>query len=381
MKSYIPRMIEQNILTSAKTMPVIAMTGPRQSGKTTLAKKLFPSFLYLNLEFPDVRAFAESDPRGFLTQSKTMIVDEIQRVPDLFSYVQGLIDEDSERKYVLTGSNDFALIHNISQSLAGRVALFTVLPFSLQELRAAGIKIGELSETMFRGLYPRVIADENDPRQWYQSYTQTYLERDVRDTSSIHMIDRFYSFLRVVATRAGSILNYSELAKEVGIVTNTAKDWISILQASYIVHVVEPYHANVKKRLVKSPKIYFYDTGLLCSLLGVTHADNLSSHPNIGMIFENFVIGEYAKSKTTQGNPHGLYFYRDHSGKEVDLVIENSGIQLVEIKLGKTFSSDWTAGMDFFDKEIKKSNSQTVVYGGDSSRTFQKGSVVSWKDI
>lgn len=382
MKSYIPRSIEGDVRISAQKMPVIVMTGPRQSGKTTLAKHIFPEYVYANLEFPDVRRFAEQDPRGFLLQSNTMIIDEIQRLPDLFSYIQGLVDEDSSRKYVLTGSNNFSLLHTISQSLAGRAALFTVLPFSIQEVRSAALLPPDLPTAILRGWYPRVVADENHPQEWYQGYIQTYLERDVRDTSSIYMMEQFYMFLRVLASRSGSIVNYAELGKEVGVASNTIRGWLSILQASYIVYMLPPYHANVKKRLVKSPKVYFYDTGLLCSLLGITRKEDVLQHPNAGVIFETFVISEYMKQQAREGRMHALTFYRDHAGLEVDLVSEQGkSLYLFEIKLHKTFSSEFLRNMKVFMQDIASDASMAVIYGGDISQQLTNATLVSWKDI
>ena len=363
-------------------MPVIVMTGPRQSGKTTLAKQLFADFLYVNLEFPDVRLLAEKDPRSFLNQSKKMIIDEVQRVPELFSYIQGLIDEDVSRKYILTGSNNFALMHTVSQSLAGRVALFQVPPFSIAELRSANKLPDTLFETLFQGCYPRVVAGGNNPVEWYQGYIQTYLERDVRDMASIHMIERFYAFLRILAARAGSIVNFSALAVEVGVASNTIRAWLGILEASYIVYLLQPYHTNTKKRLTKSPKLYFCDTGLLCSLLAIQSEAEIQSHRLAGLIFENFVVIEHLKRDSLAGRNHSLYFYRDHNGNEVDLVSEEGeDISACEIKLNRTFSLDFIKGMDFLDKEIKKVKSKTVVYGGASSRKIDDTDLISWKDL
>ncbi|MDA1169136.1 MAG: ATP-binding protein [bacterium] len=382
MNTYIPRSIEADVRASAQKMPIIVMTGPRQSGKTTLAKRIFPEYMYANLEFPDVRLFAEQDPRGFLTQSKTMIIDEIQRLPDLFSYIQGFVDEDPSQKYILTGSNNFALMHTISQSLAGRAALFTILPFSIEELRRVALLSSDLPTAMFQGWYPRVIAEQNNPREWYQGYIQTYLERDVRDTSAIHMMELFYVFLRVLANRTGSLLNYAEIGKEVGVSSNTIRGWLSILQASYIVYTLPPYHTNTKKRLVKSSKVYFYDVGLLCSLLGIIEKGDVLQHPNAGALFENFVISEYMKEQALYGRMHTLMFYRDHAGVEVDLVREEgASLALFEIKLHKTFSSDFLRGMKLLQHDITTASSLSVVYGGEVSQKLSEGTLVAWKDI
>lgn len=382
MNTYIPRIIESKIKDSVNLVPVIAMTGPRQSGKTTLAKHLFPNYLYVNLEFPDVRLMAENDPRFFLSQAKHMIIDEIQRLPDLFSYIQGLVDEDDSRKFVLTGSNNFKLLHFISQSLAGRVSFFTILPFSIEEIRQAKIPHSDLYENIFKGWYPRVIALHNNPFEWYQGYIQTYLEKDVRDTSSIHMMEQFYTFLQVLATHAGNALNYSTIAKEVGISPNTVRGWISILETSYIVYRLQPYHSNIKKRLVKSSKIYFYDTGLLCSLLSIKNKEHLSTHPFVGALFENFIISEYIKKQSLDGNISNLFYYRDVNGNEVDLVLKIGNVcSLFEIKLNKVFKTEFLRGINFFNKEVKLSESSSVIYGGDISHKIRDINLISWKDI
>ena len=382
MNTYIPRIIESRIKDSIDLVPVIAMTGPRQSGKTTLAKHLFPDYLYANLEFPDVRLMAESDPRSFLSQSSHMIIDEIQRLPDLFSYIQGLVDEDDRRKYVLTGSNNFKLLQSISQSLAGRVSFFTILPFSIEEIRKAKIPHPDLYKNIFKGWYPRVIALHNNPVEWYQGYIQTYLEKDVRDTSSIYMIEQFYTFLQVLATHAGNALNYSTLAKEVGVSPNTIRGWISILETSYIVYRLPPYHSNIKKRLVKSSKIYFYDTGLLCSLLSIKDEEHLRAHPFVGALFENFIVSEYIKKQSLDGTINNLFYYRDVNGNEVDLVLNTgSGWSLFEIKLNKIFKTEFLRGINFFNKEVKPSESASVIYGGEVSHKIGEMNLISWKDI
>ena len=284
-----------------------------------------------------------------------MVIDEIQRVPELFSYIQGLVDEDTSRKYVLTGSNNFARMHTVSQSLAGRVGIFHIPPFSLPELRSVSKLSSSLFETMFNGFYPRVIAGCSDPVEWYRAYIQTYLERDIRDIASVHMLDRFYIFLRIIATRSGSILNYTTIASEVGVVANTIRGWVSILEASYIIYILQPYSTNTKKRMTKSPKIYFYDTGLLCSLLSISNAEEIKNHPLAGYIFENFVTLEYVKNEKLNGHDHNLCFFRDAVGNEVDLVKEDGlNVILNEIKLHKTFSKEYVKGINFFNENIKK---------------------------
>jgi len=378
--TYIHRKIEQKIIDSAKTMPIIGITGPRQSGKTTLAKNLFGKFLYVNLEFPDDRAFADRDPRGFLSQSKQMIIDEVQQVPELFSYIQGFVDEDKERQYVLTGSNNFSLLEKISQSLAGRIALFTVLPFALTELKENTFQ--NITEAEFQGGYPRVVVEGNNATEWYQGYIQTYLERDVRQITSIHMMDRFYKFIKILATRSGSTLNYSELSKESGVSVNTIRSWFSVLIASYIIYIIPPYFANLKKRLVKSPKFYFYDTGLLSSLLSIRDHKDLGSHALSGQIFENFIMSEMIKYEYINHRNHRLFYYRDHDGLEIDIVRENNNdLDLFEIKKSNTYKTDFTKSMNTLKSIMAKVKSQTVIYGGDKTMHDGNLGIVSWKDI
>lgn len=361
-------------------MPVIGIVGPRQSGKTTLAKNLFGNFMYVNLEFPDDRVFAERDPRAFLSQSPTMIIDEIQQVPELFSYIQGFVDEDKTRKYILTGSNNFALLEKVSQSLAGRIALFTVLPFAQSELDN---RIGvDSNDAQFLGFYPRVIAEKNNPSEWYQGYIQTYLERDVRQITSIHMMDKFYHFLKILATRTGSVVNYSELAKESGVSINTARDWFSVLIASYIIYTLPPYFANIKKTLVKSPRCYFYDTGLLCALLSIRSADVLDDHVLSGQVFENFAVSELVKNQYIESNTHNLFFYRDQGGLEVDMVRENEkSLELFEVKRSKVYKAEFVANMNTLEKLLSVPITKSVIYGGENTMKDRDIKIVSWKDI
>ena len=377
---YIDRKIEEKIIKAAKTMPIIGITGPRQSGKTTLARNLFREFLYVNLEFPDHRAFAEDDPREFLLQSKKMIIDEVQQAPKLFSYIQGFVDEEKDRQYVLTGSNNFSLMEKISQSLAGRIALFTVLPFALTELRKTFFN--HHADASFRGGYPRVLVDDNDPTVWYQGYIQTYLERDVRQMTSIHMMDRFYGFIKILASRAGSVINYAEFSKESGVSINTIRGWFSVLVASYIVYILPPYFSNIKKRLVKAPKFYFYDTGLLSALLGIHDKEGIGTHILSGQIFENFITSEMIKNEYIHHQSHRLFYYRDHDGLEVDLVRERGDrIDLFEIKKGAIYRKEFTKNMQQLRNLFPKVANTSVIYGG--SQTLRNGNInlISWKDM
>lgn len=378
--TYIHRKIEGRIIEAAKMIPVIGVVGPRQSGKTTLVKNLFPDFLYVNLEFPDDRAFALRDPRGFLSQSTNMIIDEIQQAPELFSFIQGFVDQDKDRKYVLTGSNNFALLEKVSQSLAGRIALFTVLPFSLSELPKG--RVAESNTVQFNGFYPRVVVENNNPVEWYQGYIQTYLERDVRQITSIHLMDQFYRFIKILATRTGSVVNFSTLAAETGVSVNTVRGWFSVLVTSYIIYTVSPYFTNIKKRLVKSSRFYFYDTGILCALLGIRSAHALDSHALGGQIFENFIVSEIVKGEYIRHQSHTLFYYRDHDGLEVDLVREHENhLELFEIKRSKIYKSHFSDPMSVLGKLLSNVSKKNVVYGGEQTMHDQATRILSWREI
>lgn len=370
-------------IKSLSNTPVITITGARQTGKTTLAKELFPDYLYVNLEFPDVRAVAKNDPRGFLLQSDKMIIDEIQWVPELFSYIQGFVDEDKNKRFVLTGSNNFNLLHKISQSLAGRVALFFIPTLSMHEIKSSDNLSINLYQNIYSGGYPRIINGLEKPEDWYKSYIQTYLEKDIRDTASIHMIDRFFIFLQILATRVGSIVNYTSIANEVQVSSGTIRDWVSVLEASFIIFKINPYSKNIKKRLVKSPKIYFNDTGLLCSLLNIKNPDDIKTHIFSGFIFENYIINEYFKKESILNNLHNLFFYRDHNGNEVDLIIERDAekLELYEIKLHRTLSREFTKGLEFLSNELKINNVKNIVYGGETDQKMGDVNILSWKNI
>ncbi|MBI3459026.1 ATP-binding protein [Candidatus Azambacteria bacterium] len=380
---YVNRKIEIRIMEAAKTMPIIGILGPRQSGKTTLARNLFKDFLYVNLEFPDDRVYAERDPRGFLSQADKMIIDEIQQVPELFSYIQGFVDEYKDRKYVLTGSSNFTLLPKISQSLAGRIALFTVLPFALSELGTVfrGRSFSS-NDVQFSGFYPRVVIEKNNPVLWYQGYIQTYLERDVQQITAIHLMDRFYHFIKILAARTGSIINYTELAAETGVSLNTVRGWFSVLVSSYIVYIVPPYFANISKRLVKSPRCYFYDPGLLCTLLGIRDSRHLDMHILSGQIFENFVISEMIKNEYIIHQTHTLFYYRDHDGLEVDIVREkNNMLELFEIKRNNVYKTEFAHNMRTLERLLPNVLKKTVVYGGDQTMQHGDISIMSWRDL
>ena len=365
--------------------PVLALTGPRQSGKTTLLRSIFPEYTYISLENPDNRNFAETDPNGFLKQySKHVIFDEVQRVPDLFSYIQSMVDESGLMgQFILSGSQNFHLMRNITQSLAGRVALFKLFPFDFEELISAGLINNDYLENIIKGFYPAIYDRSIHPGTFYSNYVQTYIQRDVSELIAIKDLRLFQNFLGLCATRAGQLLNLNSLANECGISQPTAKAWLSALESSYIVFQLYPYHENFSKRIVKTPKLYFYDSGLLSYLLKIKNAESLSTHPFKGSLFENMMIAEYVKRMYHQNQVVDLWFWRDSAGHEVDLLI-NDGItlNLVEFKATQTVMTDLFKGLNFFEKESKKDRlTKTLVYAGDQKQSRSAGNVVPWLEF
>jgi len=397
-------MIQRHLSSKLKALsvkfPVILLTGPRQAGKTTLAKYLFPTHAYVSLEDPDNRESVLTDPRSFLARFEGgAIFDEVQRVPSLLSYLQTEVDRDATPgRFVLTGSHHVQLMNSVSQTLAGRVAVTHLLPFSLAELQlrpainpfdallsceASAQPVSNLDKTLFTGGYPRIHDKELDPRDWLASYYQTYIERDVRDIINIVDLDSFQRFVRLCAGRSGQLLNLSSLGIDAGITHSTVKKWLSVLQAGFLVHLLPPHHANFAKRLVKTPKLFFLDTGLLCYLLGIRSADMLETHPLRGSIFETLIVSEMIKSFTNAGEVPPLYFWRDRTGHEVDVIID-AGIELipVEIKTGATVASSFFDGLRFFGKLGKPASSSGVlVHGGSSAAHMREGYCVRpWFD-
>ncbi len=380
----IRRKLQEKLAELAKGFPALAITGPRQSGKTTLARMAFPDLSYVSLEDPDQREMAISDPRRFLARFPDgAIFDEVQRTPDILSYLQGILDEPGRTpgRFILTGSQQFGLHSGISQSLAGRVAMETLLPFALGELYPKPPSAG-LDEVLFKGFFPPVHDHDLAPNDWFNSYVQTCLERDVRNMLNVRDLSDFQRFLRLCAGRAGQLLNATQLANDTGISTKTAQAWISILEAGYIVFLLRPHHANFNKRLVKTPKLYFFDTGLLCWLLGIQEAGHLAVHPLRGAVFENFVAAEAMKSRFNRGLTSNLFFWRDQSGHEVDLVADQGALLMpVEVKSGKTIASDSFAGLDRWRKMAgARSAPPVLVYGGDASLSHGNMHVFSWCD-
>ncbi|MDE6051014.1 MAG: ATP-binding protein [Paramuribaculum sp.] len=367
MIDYIPRLISPKIEEAAKYFPVIIVNGPRQSGKTSLCRHLYADYKYVNLENITTRAAAAADPTLFLESlGSKAIIDEVQNYPELLSMIQVRVDEDRSLRYILTGSSNFSLLHVISQSLAGRAALFTLLPLSLKELPAEVLK-QSIDTLMWRGEYPGVIADEIPSHLFYQNYYNTYVERDLRDLLKVKNILLFDKFIRLLALRVGSEFNASALAREVGVSSTTVNEWLSLLTTSYIAYPLPPFYSNLSKRLTKMPKIFFYDTGLLCYLLGINDSNRLPDNPLKGAIFENLAMSELLKARLNNGLNPNLYFYREKSGREVDAVVATSdGLRLYEMKAGKSFRSDFYDNMKSLAAEMADVASCTVVYDGDN---------------
>lgn len=379
----ISRTAQKTLKKLARSYPALVITGPRQSGKTTLTQVVFPNKPYVSLEELDTREFAQQDPRGFLNQYPDgAILDEVQRCPDLFSYLQSRLDAKNKMGlFILTGSQQFGLISGISQSLAGRVAKVSLLPFSLHELQEASRAPKKLEELLFKGLYPPIYDRRLDPRIWYGNYVDNYLERDVRQLINVRDLGAFQRFVRMCAARTGQILNLSSLAGDCGITHNTAKAWISVLAASYIVHLLQPHHKNFNKRLIKSPKLYFYDPGLAAWLLNIQTAQQLATHSARGQIFETWVVAELLKYRLNLAQKSNLYFWRDNKGHEVDVLIEQADKLLpVEIKSGQTVADDFLGSLKKFRSLAGRSAGRGfLVYGGDQAQTRENINIVPWK--
>ena len=365
----IQRTIEPLLRQRAENYPVVTITGPRQSGKTTLCRKVFPERAYVNLEAPDMRSFATDDPRGFLAAYPDgVILDEIQRVPSLLSYIQTIVDEKKiPGQYILTGSQQFEVMNTISQSLAGRTALLKLLPLSLSELCTVSPPANS-DVAMLRGFYPRIHDQNLNPTEVMGDYFETYVERDLRQLMAVKDLSQFERFVKVCAGRVGQLLNLQSLGNDVGISHACARSWLTILEASYIVHLLHPWHSNVSKRLIKSPKLYFYDVGLAGYLLGLETENQVSRDPLRGNLFENMVVMEALKYRYNQGKRSNLFFFRDSNGNEVDLIAEQGrNLAAIEIKAGATVNPDFFKGLRQFRKVADESHTVVagLIYGGE----------------
>lgn len=385
MNNIIDRQIVKFLLSQINKFPILALTGPRQSGKTTLLKELFKDYKYVSLESPDIRSFAIDDPRAFLSQyNDKVILDEVQRVPQLFSYLQTKVDESKRMgQYILSGSQNFHLLNSISQTLAGRVVLFRLLPFDFSELKSQNLLADHYHQVALKGFYPAIFDRDINPGIYYRNYIQTYIEKDVTELLNIRDVKLFRTFLGLCAARAGQLLNYSALANECDISHHTAKAWLSILESSYITFLVQPYYQNFNKRLIKTPKLYFYDTGLLTYLLSIKSPEDLIQNRLKGNIFENLIVAEYFKQKEHQYIDREYYFWQDSNGNEVDLLTKNGAeFYIAEIKATETISKNLFEKMDKFEMISAPAKvHKTLIYGGSSNQLRTNYSVLSWKDI
>ena len=381
----IPRLAESLIRTLLQGFPIVTMTGPRQSGKTTLARSIMGGRPYRSLEDLDQRAFALDDPRGFLAQLPDGgVLDEIQHAPELLSYLQTQVDGDRRMgRFLLTGSQQLGLMSSVSQSLAGRSAIVELLPFTHAELSAAGQACADLDTALFMGGYPALYDRALQPQHWFAAYVAAYVERDVRQLLNVQDLNAFQRFVRLCAGRSGQILNQSTLAADAGITHGTARAWLSVLEASYVIHLLQPHHANFNKRLVKSPKLYFYDTGLLCWLLGLQTAQQLVAHPLRGAIFETWVVSELRKSWLHKGMTPAFSFWRDSNGNEVDLLVDRAGtLTPIEIKAGMTLNRDYFAGLQRWTALAGNlAGEPALVYGGTEKQERSGIRALGWQQV
>ena len=381
----IARDVEEAFRGLLRGFPVVTLTGPRQSGKTTLARAIFAGRPYISLEDPDVRRMALEDPRAFLAGLPDgAVLDEVQRTPELLSYLQARVDADGRMGlFLLTGSQQFGLMSGITQSLAGRSAFIELLPFSLNELGRAGIRPPSLDEMLLAGGYPPLYDRSLLPKAWFPAYVTAYVERDVRQILKVQDLEVFQRFVRLCAGRSGQILNLASLATDCGITHNTAKAWISVLEASYVLFLLRPHHENFSKRLIKSPKLYFYDTGLLCWLLGIQNSGQLASHPLRGSIFETFVVSELVKSRLNRGERAAFSFWRDSNGNEIDVVADvGTGLMPIEIKAGQTINRDFFAGLERWTALAgERAVSPALIYGGEENHERRGTRIIGWRKV
>lgn len=383
----IKRDAEESLKRLAEGFPAVSVIGPRQSGKTTLVRSVFPHKPYVLLEDPDTRAFAEEDPRSFLAQFEVtgVIIDEVQRVPALFSYLQGILDRFNRPGHViLTGSQNFLLMESISQSLAGRVGIIRLLPLSMRELVREGVAIRPYEDCLYRGFFPRLYSSTLEPADFYSSYIQTYLERDLRQLKQVQSLSTFQTFMKMCAFRNGQIVNYSSLAQDCGITHNTAKEWLSLLETSCIIVLIRSHHKNFNKRLVKMPKLCFTDPGLAAHLAGISNPDNLCYHSLKGGLFESLIVAEFLKYRFNKAKESNLYFWRDQHGHEIDCLIEYQGRDLipVEIKAGRTANKDYFKEITYWNALSGNTPDRSfVVYGGDQSQQRSAGRLIGYENL
>jgi predicted AAA+ superfamily ATPase len=382
---FIPRSIIDSILHVKNKYPVLAVTGPRQSGKTTLLRQRFPDYVYVSLENADIRERAMNDPNAFLKKySDKVILDEVQRVPQLLSYIQTKTDQDNIMgQYILSGSQNFLFLETITQSLAGRVALFKLLPFTFSELAASNFLEDNWQSAVFKGFYPAFFDRNIEPANFYPNYLETYIERDVRNLLSVRDLRQFRLFLKLCAGHAGQLLNLHSLSTDCGISPPTAKTWLSVLESSYIVFTLSPYYRNFNKRVIKAPKLFFYDTGLVCNLLEMDSPEDVDKYFQRGSLFENFIVAEMYKQAFHGGRRPTYYFWQDSHKNEIDMIWEKSGaLHLLEIKSGQTVNASFIKNLEKFiahsDMPIE---SRRLVYGGNDCYSWKDIEVLGWKDV
>ena len=381
---WIKRVIETELLDLASEYPVIMITGPRQAGKTSLVKRCFPNKPYFSLENPDVREQITADPLAFFSaNSGGVIIDEFQRYPDILSYIQGIADEKKQKgQFILTGSNNMIMLSRIAQSLAGRVAILKLLPLTIGEIFQIGIDF-KTNEYLLKGFYPGINSENLNPVKAYRNYYETYVERDIRQLLQVKDLVYFQRFVKLCAGRTGQLFNASSLANEVGVSSMTIHSWLSALEATFIVFLMQPWSANISKRLVKTPKLYFYDVGLASYLLGIENVRHVDTHPLRGALFENMVVLELLKKRYNAGLDNNLYFYRDNHGNEVD-ILQESGYQLnlFEIKSGQTFTSHFLKGLNYLRKLApERIASSNLIYSGDQEMTINGHRIINYRNI
>ena len=379
------RVIKNKVLNSFKKFPIVGICGPRQSGKTTLVKQIFKDLPYINLEDPSLRTLIKQDPKGFLNNyQKGLIIDEIQYIPDLLSYLQLYSDaKEKPGQYVITGSQYFLLNEKIAQSLAGRISIVTLLPLSYPEMKQALSKNIDIYSLIFKGFYPRLHKYRIDSYEFYSNYVQTYVEKDLRQIQNITDLSAFQRFIKLCAGRIGQILNLSSLAIDCGISHVTARKWISVLEASYILYILKPYYSNFNKRIIKAPKIYFYDTGLASYLLDIKLPDQLQTHYAKGALFENYVVSEIVKYRFNKGLNPDLFYLRNKTGQEIDIVLEKSNkMHLIEIKASSTINSSFMNNINYWKEFISDAKSFLIYNGTDFNKSIFKGtSILNWREL
>ena len=383
MNEYIHRNIEKTILEASKYFSVIAVSGPRQSGKSTLLSQLFPLYEKYSLKDLNILDYAQNDPISFLNQTdEGMFIDEIQKYPQLLDYIQGIVDNNPRRRFILSGSSNFEVMKNLSESLAGRAGVFELLPMTIEEVTGK-IDLNNLNQVFYNGFYPAICAGKNIAKYFYPSYVRTYLEKDVREFLQIKDQMLFTKFLKLCAARIGSLFNASELGAEVGVSSKTISHWISILQASYLITLLPPYYENISKRLVKSPKLYFNDPGLACYLLDIETPQQLDRDKMRGAIFENFIVIEAIKHRYNMGLEGGVFFYRDSNQNEVDILIKQEGeLTAIEVKSSMTYNSSFEKTLALIESWIKTPvRKKAVVYSGDFENTTGNINLINYRHI